>query len=196
MTRKGLFIIAIGITIVPTNAQTTEPDTDRGHHLAPALQKKLAERLAATPYRAAGEAMGPLVDRVSRDWTLEAANCSLIKSQVKFTGVKRNTLWLTPNTDGTFYFELHRDLSGTATDANGNKYVWLYNESLDLDMTEPGLTDTTKITGSATDTLQLIPLTTTGTGFTLTQYLKVDTPTLLNNIPPPTSTGPVGCNPF
>jgi hypothetical protein len=196
---KRFFVIVIGVAAatLPILAQTQERDADRGYRLSLTLQKKVAERLAQSPFPAAGDVTGPIVDRVTRDWTMEAADCSLVKAQVKFTGVKRNTLYLTPNGDGTYYFELHRDASGTAADATGNKYVFLYNQVLALDITEPGLTETAKATGTATDTLQLIPLTSAGTGYSLAAYLKVDTPTLVSGpLPAPTSTGPLGCNPF
>ena len=200
MSRKGLFVIVIGVVAAtaPSWAQTPEIDTDKGHHLSPALQKRLNERFAQSQFRAAGEVTGPLVDRVSREWTIEAADCSLVKSQIKFSGVKKNTVWLTPNSDGlTYYLNLRREASGTAVDATGNKYVWVYNQNLDLDLNQPDLTETTKFTGSGADTLQLIALTPAGTGFNLLQFSKIDTPTLLGTFTPPlASNTPLGCNPF
>jgi len=196
-TRTFAIVIGVAAATLPILAQTQEREADRGHRLSPTLQKKVAEPLAQLPFRAAGDVTGPIVDRVARDWTVESADCSLVKAQVKFTGVKRNTVYLTPNGDGTYYFELHRDASGTAADATGNKYVFLYNQVLALDITEPDLTETTKLTGTATDTLQLIPLTSAGAVYSLVEYLKVDTPTLFSGpLPAPTSTGPLGCNPF
>ncbi|MBI4905362.1 MAG: hypothetical protein HY820_17135 [Acidobacteria bacterium] len=202
MRVNSLFLTLIGVacSTVPAGAQTRDIDmpADRGLQLSPSLQMKLAERMAQLRVRGA-DTMGPFVDRVARDWTIEASDCSLVKSQVKLTGVKKNTAWSSANDDGSFKLDLRREASGTAVDAGGNKYMWIFNENLDLDISDSNPSETTKITGGyALTTFQLIALTPAGSGYTAAGYLRVETPTTFAAPPPApvAATAPPRCSPI
>ena len=115
-----------------------------------------------------------------------------MKSQVKGTGFKGHTVWVAMNDDGSFHIQLHTDASGTAVDASGNKYIWIYNELADLDTPDPNVGPPI-VTGYGPGTFQLIPLTTGGAGYMVAGFINVDTPTPLNAVPPTTLTAPQGC---
>jgi len=199
MTMKGLSLIlsCVAIVAVPAGAQTdskTQP-ARKGVQFSPALQKKVAQRMVALRADPAAP-VGPLFDRLQKDWTIETADCSLVKSQLKGTGLKKHTVWLTVNDDASFHVEIRTEASGTALEESGNQYIWIYNQVADLDTLDPNA-DPPIVTGSATTTFQLIPLTSDGTGYLAAQYLKGDTPTPLNAIGAPTaSSTPLGCQPL
>lgn len=198
MRMKGLLLMlsCAAVLAVPAGAQTdsTAEPGKKGHQLSPALQKKVAERTAALRANAAAP-VGPLFDHNSKSWTMETADCSLVKSQVKGTGFKGHTTWLTMNDDGSFHVQIRTEASGTAVEASGNKYIWIYNELADLDTPDPNA-DVPIVTGYGSGTFQLIPLTTGGAGYTAAHYLQLDTPTPLNGIVTPVTNAPLGCEPI
>jgi hypothetical protein len=183
-----LMLNCAALLAVPVGAQTdsTTLPGKKGHQFSPALQKKVAERTAALRTDAAAPG-GPLFDRESISWTIETAVCSLVNSQVKGTGFKGHTVWVTMNDDGSFHVQIRTEASGTAVDANGNKYIWTDNELAELDTPDPNA-DTPIVTGYSPGTFQLIPLTTAGAGYMAAGFLEVDTPT-------PVSNAPLGCEP-
>lgn len=198
MRIKGLLLMLScgAVLAVPSGAQTdstTEPGK-KGHQFSPALQKKVAERTAALLANAAAP-VGPLSDRLSKNWTIETADCSLVTSQVKGTGYKGHTVWVTMNDDGSFHVQIRTEASGTAVDASGNKYIWILNSLAELDTPDPNA-DAPIVTGYGPDTFQLIPLTTDVAGYMVAQYLNVDTPTPVNAIGRGVSNAPLGCEPL
>jgi len=199
MTIKGLLLILTGTALlaVPAGAQTqsTPQPGKKGHELSSALRKKVAQRMAALRADAAAP-VGPLFDRLQKDWTIETADCSLVKSQLKGTGLKKHTVWVSMNDDGSFHVEIRTEASGTASEQSGSQYIWIFNSVADLDTLDPNA-DVPIVTGSGTTTFQLIPLTSDGTGYLAAQYLKGDTPTPLNAIGAPmASSTPLGCQPL
>ena len=112
MTMKGLLLMfsCAAVLAVPAGAQTdsTAEPGKKGHQLSPALQKKVAERTTALRANAAAP-VGPLFDRLSKDWTIETADCSLVKSQVKGTGFKGHTVWVAMNDDGSFHVQIRTE---------------------------------------------------------------------------------------
>jgi hypothetical protein len=198
MRIKGLLLMlnCAAVLAVPAGAQTdsTAEPGKKGHQFSPALQKKVAERTAALRANAAAP-VGPLFDHNSKSWTIETADCSLVKSQVKGTGFKGHTTWVTMNDDGTFHVQIRTEASGTAVDAGGNNYIWIYNALADLDTPDPNA-DAPIVTGDGHDTFQLIPLTTGGAGYMVADYFEADTPTPLNGVPPVTANAPLGCEPL
>jgi len=191
-----LLLTCTFVLAVPAGAQTDAVggSVKNGHQLSPALLKKVAARTAALRANAA-DAVGPMFDRLSRGWTIETADCSLVKSQVKLTGSKGHTVWVTMNDDGSFHIQIRTEASGTAADAGGNNYIWIYNAVADLDTPDPNA-DVPIVTGSSPGTFQLIPITTGGASYTAVQYLKVDTPTPLNANLTGVSNVPLGCEPI
>jgi hypothetical protein len=199
MRIKGLLLMlsCAAVLAVPAGAQTdsTAEPGKKGHQFSPALQKKVAERTAALHANDAAP-VGPLFDHLSKNWTIETADCSLVKSQVKGTGFKGHTVWVSMNDDGSFHLQIRTEASGTAVDASGNKYIWIYNALADLDTPDPNA-DAPIVTGYGPDTFQLIPLTTGGAGYTAAGYVEADTPTPLNGIVAPVATNaPLGCEPL
>jgi hypothetical protein len=191
-----LMLSCAAVLAGPAGAQTdssVEPG-QKGHSLSPALQKKVAERAAALRAHAA-EAVGPLFDTVSKDWTIDAAACPLVKSQVKLTGFKGHTVWATMNNDGSFHLQIRTEASGTAVDASGNKYIWIYAALANLETPDP-TADQPLVTGYSPVTFQLIPLTTNGAGYTAAGYVQADTPTPLNSPFPVTANAPLACAPI
>lgn len=191
-----LMLSCAAVLAMPAGAQT-DSSADRGrkgHHLSPALQKKVAERTAALRARGA-DVVGPLLDSSSKNWTIETADCPLVKSQVKGTGFKGHTVFVTMNNDGSFHVQLRTEASGTAVDASGSKYIWIYSGLATLDTPDPTI-DSPIVTGFGPGMFQLIPLTNNGTGYTIAGYVQVDTPTPLNSVLPVTATGPSGCEPI
>ena len=182
MTIKGLSLIltCAALVAVPAGAQTdsSAQPGKKGLQFSPALQKKVAQRMAALRADPAAP-VGPLFDRFQKNWTIETADCSLVKSQLKGSGLKKHTVWVTVNDDASFHVEIRTEASGTALEESGNQYIWIYNEVADLDTLDPNA-DPSVVTGSATGTFQLIPLTSNGTGYLAAQYLRGDTPTPLN----------------
>ena len=167
----------------------------KGLQLSPALRKRVAERTAALRANAAAP-VGPLFDHLSKNWTIETADCPLVKSQVKGTGFKGHTAWVVMNDDGSFHLQIRTEASGTAVDAGGARYIWIYNALADLDTADPNA-DAPIVTGYGPNTFQLIPLGSDGAGYTLAQFLRVDTPAPLNAIVTPvTSSAPLGCAPL
>jgi hypothetical protein len=198
MTIKGLLLMfsCAAVLAVPAGAQTDSAaeTAKKVHQLSPAIQKKVTERAAALRAHAA-DATGPMFDRTMKNWTIETADCPLVKSQVKGTGFKGHTVFLAANDDGSFHLQLRTDASGTAIDASGNKYIWIYSELANLDTQDPTV-DTPLFTGYAPGTFQLIPLTTSGTGYMVAGYVQVDTPTPINGPLPVTANAPPGCEPI
>jgi hypothetical protein len=198
MRIKGLLLMlsCAAVLAVPAGAQTdsTAEPGKKGHQFSPALQKKVAERTAALRAHDAAP-VGPMFDHFSKSWTIETAACSLVKSQVKGTGFKGHTTWVTMNDDGTFHVQIRTEASGTAVEASGNKYIWIYNELADVDTPDPNA-DVPLVTGYGSGTFQLIPLTTGGAGYTVANYLQLDTPTPLNGIMTPVTNAPLGCEPI
>jgi hypothetical protein len=198
MRIKGLLLMlnCAAVLAVPAGAQTdsTEEPGTKGQQFSPALRKKVAERTAAMRANDAAP-VGPMFDRLSKNWTIETADCPLVKSQVKGTGFKGHTVWVTMNDDGSFHVQIRTEASGTAVDASGNNYIWIYNGLADLDTPDPNA-DAPIVTGHGPDTFQLIPLTTDGAGYMVAQYLKVDTPTPVNSIGTPVANAPLGCEPL
>jgi hypothetical protein len=195
---KGLLLMlsCAAVLAVPAGAQTdsTAEPGKKGHQFSPALQKKVAERMAALRANAAAP-MGPLFDHNSKSWTIETADCSLVQSQVKGTGFKGHTTWVTMNDNGLFHVQIRTEASGTAVDAGGNNYIWIYNALAELDTPDPTV-DAPLVIGYGPGTFQLIPLTTGGAGYTALGYFEADTPTPLNSVPPGTSNAPLGCEPI
>ena len=156
MRIKGLLLMlnCAAVLAVPAGAQTdsTAEPGKRGHQFSPALQKKVAERTAALRTNAAAP-VGPLFDQNSKSWTIETAACSLVTSQVKGTGFKGHTTWVTMNDDGSFHVQIRTEASGTAVEASGNKYIWIYNALADLDTLDPNA-DAVIVTGYGHDTFQ------------------------------------------
>ena len=105
-------------------------------------------------------------------------------------------MWASMNDDGSFHLQIRTEASGTAVDAGGNKYLWIYNEVADLDTPDP-TADAPIVTGYGPGTFQLIPVTAGGTGYMVAQYIQGDTPTPINAIPASavTSNAPLGCEP-
>jgi hypothetical protein len=199
MTIKDWMLISTcaALLSMPAGAQTDSAASPgkKDHQFSAAMQKKVAQRLAALRADSAAP-VGPLFDRLQKSWTIEAADCSLVKSQLKGTGLKKHTVWITVNDDASFHAEIRTEASGTASEASGNQYIWIYNEIADLDTLDPNV-DQPVVTGSSTGTFQLIPLTSDGTGYLAAQYLKADTPTPLNGIVAPVaSSAPLGCQPL
>jgi len=198
MRIKGLLLIlnCAAILAAPAGAQTdsTAEPGKKGRQFSPALQKKVAERTAALRANAAAP-VGPLFDHNSKSWTIETADCSLVKSQMKGTGFKGHTTWVTMNDDGSFHVQIRTEASGTAVDASGNKYIWIYNALAELDTLDPSV-DEPIVTGYSPGTFQLIPLTTGGAGYTAAGYIEADTPTPLNVVPAPVANAPLGCEPI
>jgi hypothetical protein len=161
------------------------------------LQKKIAERTAALRVRAADSA-GPLFDHNSKSWTIETADCPLVKSQVKGTGFKAHTVFLGVNDDGSYHIQLRTEASGTAVDAGGGKYIWNYSSVAELDTADPTV-DSPVVTGYAPGLFQLIPVGTGGAGLTVATYLQSDTPTPLNSPAlgaAEVATAPAACEPL
>jgi hypothetical protein len=198
MRIKGLLLMltCAAILAVPAGAQTdsTAEPGKKGHQFSAALRKKVAERTAALRANDAVP-VGPMFDRLSKSWTIETAACSLVKSQVKGTGFKGHTTWVSMNDDGSFHVQIRTEASGTAVEASGNNYIWIYNELADLDTPDPNA-DAPLVTGYGSGTFQLIPLTTGGAGYTAAHYLQLDTPTPLNGVLPVTANAPPGCEPL
>ena len=198
MRNRGLWLMlcCAAVLAVPAYAQTDPINgpARKGHELSPALRRKVAERMAALRADAAAP-VGPMFDHFSKDWTIETADCSLVKSQVKGTGFKGHTVWVSMNDDGTFHVQIRTEASGTASDAGGNKYIWIYNALADLDTPDPGA-DVPMVTGDGSGTFQLIPLATGGAGYTAAGFVRIDTPTPLNGAVPVTSNAPLGCEPL
>jgi hypothetical protein len=199
MRIKGLLLMlsCAAVLAVPASAQTdsTADLGKKSHQFSLALQKKVAERTAALRANAASP-VGPMFDHFAKNWTIESADCSLVQSQVKGTGFKGHTAWLSMNDDGSFHLQIRTEASGTAVDAIGNKYIWTYNALAELDTPDPNA-DTPIVTGYSPDTFQLIPLTADGTGYMVAQYLQVDMPTPLNAVvAAPASNAPLGCEPL
>ena len=198
MRIKGLLLMlnCAAVLAVPAGAQTdsTAEPGKKSHQFSPALQKKVAERAAALRANAAAPVFS-LFDHSSNSWTIETAACSLVKSQVKGTGFKGHTVWVTMNDDGSFHVQIRTEASGTAVDAGGNKYIWIYNALAELDTPDPNV-DEPIVTGYGPGTFQLIPLTTGGAGYTVAGYIEADTPTPLNSVPAPVANAPLGCEPI
>ena len=198
MRIKSLLLIlsCAAVLALPAGAQTdsTAEPGRTGRQFSPALQKKMAERTAALRANDAAP-VGPIVDHTSKSWTIETSDCSLVKSQVKGTGFKGHTTWVTMNGDGSFHAQIRTEASGTAVDAGGSKYIWIYNEVAEVDTPDPN-TDVVLVTGYGSGTFQLIPLTTGGAGYTEAHYIQLDTPAPLNGIVPVTSNAPLGCEPL
>jgi hypothetical protein len=136
-----------------------------------------------------------MFDHNSKSWTIETAACPLVKSQVKGTGFKGHTVWVTMNDDGSFHVQIRTEASGTALEASGNKYIWIYNELAELDTPDPSV-DAPLVTGYGSGTFQLIPLTTGGAGYTAAGYTELATPTPLNSTVTPVANAPLGCEPI
>ena len=119
MTIKHLLLTLTcgAVPAVPSGAQTdsTTELGKKGRQFSPALQQKVADRMAALRANAAAP-VGPLFDRFSKSWTIETADCSLVKSQVKGTGFKGHTVFLAMNDDGSFHLQIRTEASGTAAD--------------------------------------------------------------------------------
>ena len=182
---------------VPAGAETgsTAKPAERMRQLSPALRKKLAERAAALRADAAAPT-GPSFDRQAVNWTIDTPSCSLVKSQVQGAGFKGHTAWLTMNDDGSFHAQIRTEASGTAVDASGNNYIWIYNDLAELDSPDPNA-NPPMVTGYGPDTFQLIPLTAAGgAGYTVTGFLQVTTPMPFNSIGPPLVNAPPGCLPL
>ena len=191
-----LMLTCATLLAVPAGAQT-DPRAElakKGRQFSPALRKKMAERTAALRTDASTP-IGPMFDRETVTWTIETAACSLVNSQVKGTGFKGHTVWATLNGDGSFHIQLRTEASGTAVDAGGNKYIWIYNELAELDTPDPNA-DTPVVTGYDPGTFQLFPLTTAGAGYTAAGFIELDTPTPLDSVLPVTSNAPPGCEPL
>lgn len=198
MRIKALLLMwnCAALLVVPAGAQTdprAEP-ARKSLQFSTALRKKVAERTAALRADAAAP-VGPMFDRESVSWTIDTAACSLVNSQVKGTGFKGHTVWLTMNDDGSFHVQIREEASGTAVDANGNKYIWTYSGLAELDTPDPNA-GTPMVTGYGPDTFQLFPLTAGGASYTAAGFLEVDTPTPLNGIVTPLSNIPSGCEPL
>jgi hypothetical protein len=191
-----LMLSCAAVLAVPAGAQTDSTATPgrKGHQFSPALRKKVAERSAALRAHAA-DAVGPLFDTLAKSWTIETADCPLVKSQVKGAGFKGHTVWVTMNDDGSFHLQIRLEASGTAVDAGGNKYIWIYSELANLDTPDPNA-DTPIVTGYGPGTFQLIPLTTSGAGYMAAGYTQVDTPTPINGMVPVIANAPQGCEPI
>jgi hypothetical protein len=198
MRIKGLLLMlsCAAVLAVPAGAQTdsTAEPGRKGHQFSPALQKKVAERTAALRANDAAP-VGPLLDHSSKNWTIETAACPLVKSQLKGTGFKGHTVWVTMNDDGSFHVQLRTEASGTAVDAGGNKYIWIDTELAELDTPDPNA-DEPIVTGYGPGTFQLIPLTTGGAGYTVAGYIEADTPTPLHGVGAPVANAPLGCKPI
>ena len=198
MRMKGLLLMlsCAAVLAVPAGAQTdskAEPGK-KGHQLSPALQKKVAERTAALRANAAAP-VGPMFDHSPKSWTIETAACPLVTSQVKGTGFKGHTVWVAMNDNGTFHAQIRTEASGTAVDASGNNYVWIYNALAELDTPDPTV-DAPLVIGYGPSTFQLIPITTGAAGYMVAGYIEVDTPTALNSVGAPVANAPLGCEPI
>jgi hypothetical protein len=199
MRIKGLLLMlsCAAVLAVPAFPQTdsTADLGKNGYQFSPALQKKVAERTAALRANAAAP-VGPMFDHFAKNWTIESADCSLVQSQVKGAGFKGHTAWLSMNDDGSFHVQIRTEASGTAVDASGNQYVWIYNALAELDTPDPNASAPV-VTGYGPSTFQLIPITAGGAGYMVADYLQVDTPTPLNGIVTPlASNAPLGCEPL
>ena len=193
-----LMLSCAAVLAVPAGAQTdsTAGPSKKGLHFSPALRKKVAEQTAALLASAAAAPVGPMFDHLQKNWTIETADCPLVTSQVKGTGLKGHTVWVTMSDDASFHVQIRTEASGTAVDASGNKYIWIRNGLADLDTPDPNA-DVPIVTGSGPDTFQLIPLTTDGTGYMVALYTRLDTPTPLNGIiTPVAANAPLGCEPL
>ena len=189
-------ILSCAAVLSPASAQTGAgvEAGKTGRQWSPALRKKVAERMVALRAQASAP-VEPMFDHFAKSWTIESSDCSLVKSQVKGTGFKGHTVWVTMNDDGTFHLQIRTEASGTAVDAGGNKLLWTYNAVAELDTPDP-TADTPIVTGSGPSTFQLIPLSADGTGYTATGYVQADTPTPIDSKLPVISNAPVGCEPF
>lgn len=198
-----LFTICAAGLALPSAAQVTITDHNRpagkARHLSPSLQKKIQDRIATMRSLAADEPagpIGPIIDREPAEWTIETKDCSLLKSQLKGTGFIKDTVFVMMNDDGTFHVDDRQEASGTAVDAAGNKYVWIYNSLGDVDTTNPDPTSGAPFTLVGPDTFQLIPATTAGSSYMMAQFfnLKVDKPG--TEIIPQVANAPLGCDPL
>jgi hypothetical protein len=198
MTTNGLLMIssfaaALAASASAQTISTAEPVKHR-HQLSPALQKKVADRAAALRAHAA-DAVGPLFDQTSKSWTIETADCPLAKAQLKGTGMKGHTVWVAQNDDGTFHVQIRTEASGTAVDANGNKYIWIDSEVANVDTPDP-TADNPIVTGYGPGTFQLIPTTSGATGYTVVGVIQADTPTPLSGVVPIATSAPLACDPL
>jgi hypothetical protein len=132
MRIKGLLLMlsCAAVLAVPAGAQTdsTAEPGRKGHQFSPALQKKVAERTAALRANDAAP-VGPLLDHSSKNWTIETAACPLVKSQLKGTGFKGHTVWVTMNDDGSFHVQLRTEAAArrwtpAATSTFGSTPSW------------------------------------------------------------------------
>jgi hypothetical protein len=70
-----------------------------------------------------------LVQQIARrpvTWTLDGATCSLVKSKLTATGTGKTTTTALQNRDGSVNIETVDEVTGTATDAKGNQFIFLY----------------------------------------------------------------------
>jgi hypothetical protein len=162
-------------------------ETER-HELAAKRQQDLAGRSAHVVNRlrsltqaqdADAAASNPfsniLVQQIQRrpvTWTLDGATCSLVTSAITATGQGKTTVTALQNRDGSINVETLDEVSGTAKDAKGNEYIFLYKftEVYDTASLFPG---PTTYSFTAPDVFELIPTSPGGQGFKINIYFKL-----------------------
>ena len=119
---------------------------------------------------------GPVtvVIRQPSDWTLTTKACPALKSDLKGSGEDKITVTITPNDDGSYLIETLDSITGTASDAAGNAYVFVYNNTITID-SYPAFTLEPPVPPfefHGPDTFQLIG-SATAPGYTIGQYFRL-----------------------
>ena len=137
-----------------------------------AIRKAVHARLSAPDVSITA---GPIsvVIRQPSQWTLTTKTCPSLKSDLSGTGEDKTTVSISPNPDGTYLIEAIDEVTGTASDAGGNSYVFLYTNVSTID-SYPTLTlqePVPPFVFHGPDTFQLLG--SSSPGYTVAQYFRL-----------------------
>jgi len=179
-----VIIFATAVTAFGQTADSNLSSEESAKHQAELRQKALENKVTRIHKRmqeAADDGLEPtpftniLVTQISRrpvTWTLDSKTCSLVKSTLTANGQGKTTVTALQNRDGSIHFDILDVVTGTATDAKGNEYIFLYRIDQEYDSSAIFPT-TAAYTFLAPDNFQLIPASPGGqAGFTVDIYFN------------------------
>lgn len=168
-----------GLNSTPLTETERHELTVRRQQALTGRASRIINRLTAQGDAADAPAPNPfsniLVQQIQRrpvTWTLDGATCSMVASKITANGNGKTTVTALQNRDGSINVETLDEVTGTAQDAKGNQYIFLYKftQVYDTAALFPG---PSSYSFTAPDVFELIPTTPGGKGFKINIYFKL-----------------------
>jgi hypothetical protein len=140
---RYLVLAALSTAALCQTPESREASINYGERIA-AIGVKLA-KLPSPATAAVGGVKGPnpndngapvLLQQVFQrpvQWTLAPAVCSLLQTELSGSGQGRTTITVVKNPAGGFNYKINDEVSGSATDRNNRRYIFLYVQNLFID---------------------------------------------------------------